>query len=187
MKKLQFALLLTAAVLTVAVSGCVLTPHENHTTRNYDLAMLMADKKQDLFRVSVFENNTPSRNRMLYRQKNNQIVQDEYNRWVQTPERLLQRYFELAFPVSESADVDALGTLRCTITAFEFDWERSEAVLALNYFLRSGSGKQSSGSLIFREKAAEHTPSGFAGAMSRAANAAVGKIAQAARKLAQNN
>ena len=186
MKKLLITTVLTALIAIFFNSGCVLTPRESHPTGTYDLVM-KPGQAQNMFKISVFVNNTPSHTKMLYRKSGGRIEQDEYNRWVQSPEQMLQRYFLLAFPLDGNADIDKLGDLRCNVTAFEFDWEKSEAVLALNYTLRDYEGNMRTGSLCITEKAATHTPGGFAEAMSRAVANAAGKISAVAKSMAAAN
>ena len=180
MKKLLFILPL---LLFAGLTGCVLTPHTPPETQTYDLDIPDRGQPQSKFHVSLFTNDTPSRSRMVYRKKNNQILMDEYNCWVQSPDRMLQRYLSLAFPLDGNPHLDKLAELRGVITAFELDMDTCEAVLAISYSLRLGDDRDF-GTIYLREKLDTPSAASFAQAMSRAAAQACQSIGQTAAKFA---
>ena len=169
-----------AAVVLLTFSGCFFNS-EPPQIAFYDLQLPAENQEQCKFRVVLISNSTPSRTCMLYRQKNNQILQDEYNCWVQLPERMLMRYISMAYPWSKNSSKD-LVEVHATITAFEFNAVNNEAVLALNYRMNKELAKQS-GSVIVREKVNASTPEEFAAAMSRAAGKACKELAAAAANI----
>lgn len=169
-----------AAAVLLSLSGCLFYS-EPPQVAFYDLQLPAKAKEQCKFRVVLMSNSTPSRSCMLYRQKNNQILQDEYNCWVQLPERMLMRYISMAYPWGKNNSKD-LVEVHATITAFEFNAMDNEAVLALNYQMKKELEKQS-GSVIVREKVNASTPEEFAAAMSRAAGKACKELAAAAANI----
>ena len=183
MKTLPFSAL--SAIFCTGIillqGGCVLTTNPHYESKAFDLAMPSETVQQSFFRLSAFQNETPSRNRMLYRNSDNRIIQDEYNTWVQPPELMLNRFMQIAYPVAPEAENHSLPDLRIRITAFEFNLATSEAILVVNYTLRNHQDR-SQGCLAAREKFTDFTPEAMSQAMSKAAS----KIGQDLLKAAEN-
>lgn len=178
MKKVCFLLCLA---VTAMLAGCVFTAHKQHQTHTYDLNLPIKPQTQNVFVVTAFANDTPSRSRMLYRQTDNSIVQDPYNSWIQSPERLLQRHYMLAFPLQGNVKTSELAELRCSVTAFEFDLQKSEAHLVFNYTLRKDE-QRFAGTICAMEKISNPSSQACAEAMSKAAAQAAGKLWQEVKK-----
>lgn len=177
MKKTVF-LLCTATFLILG--GCVFTARQQHETQTYDLQLPLTPRNQKIFTITAFVNDTPSRSRMLYRQNNN-IVQDPYNCWIQSPERLLQRHYALAFPLQGNVKAADTAELRCTITAFEFDLQKSEARLTFSYALHF-KGQRYIGTISAVEKLAGFSAAECASGMSKAAANAAEQLWQSLEK-----
>lgn len=165
-------------LLLMLLPGCLLAPREQPESCFYDLAMPEKPQPQNRFRWIVFANDTPSRTRMLQRQAGNRIVQDDYNCWVQTPEKMIQRYMTLAYPADSKTPSANLADLRVTVTAFEFDTVKSEAVLSLNYTLKKGSLRYA-GAITVRKKFQTAQAPAMAAAMDQAVAEATTKLYQA--------
>ncbi len=174
-----------AAVLPamLLLTGCVFTTEPHREPMYYDLAAPTPEKPQNILAVGSFDNDTPARQRMLYREAGSRIVPDEYNQWVQSPEMLLQRYFRNAFPIAPGTDDSKLMELRGSINAFEIDLADPAAVLKINYQLSAGEQCRS-GSIGIRERCDAKTPQAFANAMSRAAERAARELDKAVRSFA---
>ena len=169
-----------AALVLLTLSGCFFNS-ERPQIAFYDLQLPAKVQEQCKFRVMLVSNSTPSRTFMLYRQKNNQILQDELNCWVQLPERMLMRYIAMAYPWGKNSCRNAVEA-QLTITAFEFNAADNEAVLAFNYQLNKDLTNRT-GSVMVREKVKAATPEEFAAAMSRAAEKACKELATATAEL----
>ncbi len=184
MKKFSFCLLLSAFFCAVLTSGCALTAREKYETASYDLQQARAVPRQNILTVGKVINSTPGSNNMLYRMAKNKIVQDPFQRWIQTPDKLLNRYYDNQFPLTEGTQASKLVTVYLEVTAFEFDIPSSEAVLTLSYIVFSGNNRQV-GTISEREKFAEKKAADFVSAMSRAADRAGQKLYQAAKKIVE--
>lgn len=158
--------------------GCIFTAREQLESRVYDLALGESGQSQKLFHVARFVNNSPCRGRMLYRKNGSRILHDEYNRWVQSPENMLQRYLTMQFPLAELKPGEKTAELRCDVEAFEFDLTAHEAVLSFTYRL-TNIQVHTQGSVVVREKISGNDPDALAAAMSRAAARAAAKLWQA--------
>ena len=179
----NFTKVLPLILLILCSAGCVLTPRRHHQTIFYDLQSPQALKCRQQLMVATVDNNSPAQSRMLFRLDGNRMVQDSNNCWVQTPERMMQRYLEQSFALPGNTDFSRLATLRCTITAFEFDMVRSEAILSIKYTMRCDHHRSAS-SVTIKEKFSSHTPDALALAMSRAAAKAAEEISHTADKFA---
>lgn len=168
------------ALVLFTLSGCFFNS-EHPPIAFYDLQLPAKVQEQCKFRVVLVSNSTPSRTFMLYRQKNNQILQDEFNCWVQLPERMLMRYIAMAYPWGKNSTIDTVE-VQVTLTAFEFNAADNAAVLAFNYRMNKALTNRT-GSVIVREKVKANTPEEFAAAMSRAAEKACKELAAATAEL----
>ena len=179
MKK-TLLLSLTALLLTV-VAGCVLTPRRTQQTAFYDLPLPQTVQPVNFLKIASVSNDTPSQNRMLFRLKDNRIVQDNLNCWIQPPEQVLRRYLTQKFHVKNTPP-DRLVDLRCSINAFEFDMPGSEAVLSLKCVFKSGTIRKIA-LLTVREKFNSHQPDELVKAMARATEKIADKIAETALQI----
>ena len=178
MKKIiQYPGRFCTVLLLCLLTGCVLTPRSDRSSAVYDLQLTIPQQPQDHFVTAAFRNSSPAKTRMLYRKSSNEMIQDEYNCWIQPPERMLQRLFNQAFPLKSKLAYSQLGELRIDITEFEFDLKKSEALLSLNYVCKHDE-QRFAGTVTVREKAPELSAAGFAAAMNKAAGKAMEKIRQ---------
>ncbi len=187
MKKTGFAhLTVLAFFLSLLLTGCVFTPRMGHAIREYDLKTANTVYEQDFFQIQIFHNNTPSRTRMLFRNANNHIIQDDCNVGVQLPEQMLQRYFSLMFPAATPSQKSAPANLRCALNIFEFDLASSEAILEFSYVLHDAQGKHP-GRVLIREKFTSTQPDDLVRAMNQAAERAGAELWQQISKFKPSN
>ena len=184
MKIFSFCLLLSTFFCAVLTGGCALTAREKYETVTYDLQQLSIAPQQSILTVGKVINSSPGGNSMLYRMAENKIVQDPFQRWIQTPDKLLKRYYDNQFPLAAGTHASKLVNIYLELTAFEFDIPASEAVLTLSYIAFSGNNRQV-GTISVREKFAEKKAADFVSAMSRAAERAGQKLYQAAQKVVE--
>ena len=172
--------LLSAALLSLAITGCVLTPRSQQQTAYYDLAIPQPDTTVNFLKIAAVNNDTPAQSRMFFRAKNNRIEQDSLNCWIQPPERILQRYLTQKFQQTVQTDSANTVAVRCSINAFEFDITRSEAFLSLKCtFIKNSLRKDEL--LTVREKLTGRKPAELAAAMNKAVENLAGKLATAAK------
>ena len=174
-----------AAMLTIFAAGCVLTARDQVHTTYYDLAVPVRQSTLPLQIISV-GNDTAAQSRMFFRLKGDRVVQDSLNCWVQSPERMLQRYLVHYFSPVKTAESANLVSMRCTINAFEFDMTKSEAVLGIKYLLKCNNQRQS-GYLTFREKFTNPTPDELAAALSKAVNQAADRMNKLASEFSKKS
>ena len=178
----NYLLTLLSAVLLSIGSGCVLTPRTVKQTAYYDLPLPQAVKQVNFLQITAINNDTPAQSRMLFRLKDNRIVQDNLNCWIQPPERILQRYLTQAFRLKNNTA--KIIELRCTINAFEFDAATSEAVLSFNCIFKYNAQRKA---VIFtiREKFNSPQPDELVKAMTRATEKLTEQIAQQALEISK--
>ena len=158
--------------------GCFSSPARS--IAYYDLRMPEKVQKQSDFQLLLCGNDSPGRTRMLYRKADNRMVQDDYHCWIQTPEQMLMRYVNMAYPEQHTQDAATRPALRLTVNAFEFDLQSNEAVLSLAYEFKQGNQRKN-GTVTLREKASDSSAAAFSAAMSKAVEKAVTQIAAAAK------
>ena len=178
----NFTRLFPVLLLAACCAGCVLTPRQHVQKVYYDLQTPTAIKNNALIMVTTVANDSPAQSRMMYRFSGNRMVHDNTNCWVQLPERILQRYLEQTFVLPGNTDFNKTATLRCTISAFEFDMLKSEAILSLKYDMRFNNRREVA-NLTVREKLSGNAAGELAAAMSRAVRKAAEQISSAAEKI----
>ena len=179
----NFVRVLSVVLLAFCCAGCIFIPRNHVQTTYYDLQSPQKLKNSQRLMVAAVDNDTPAQSRMLFRFAGNRMVQDGSNCWVQVPERMMQRYLEQTFALPGNTDLSRIAMLRCTITAFEFDMVKSEAVLAMKYSMHCNHHRAAS-SVTVKEKLTGRTPDELALAMSRAAAKAAEEISRTAEKFA---
>jgi len=131
MKKLLFSLF--AAGMLLSLSGC-LFGGATRAPRVFDLAS-KAKRQPPLpydIHFLTFRNLSGSDRRFLLRQPDNQMVADEFSRWLLDPELMLERF--LRDEIRGKGNVSV--RIRGVITRFEVDVKRRTAVLSMDFSLR---------------------------------------------------
>ena len=157
--------------------GCFnvnLPKQEIRETRTFDLSR--TSSPQFPFRVEIlpFRSDSPAKFKML-RRNGSRLIIDEYNKWVQTPSRMLTRCFQAAFQ-SATQETPAFK-LSANILAFEYEEHSSCAVLSTAYTLSLLDGQKPlfSRVLTTRVRASDPSADAFAAAMRQAV---AGQIAE---------
>ena len=130
-----------AALLLAAGSGCVLWQNEVIETAEFDPVWGERGEKAPVPLVyGVFGNFSGSGRRFLIREEGGRVSAEEYVRWIDSPERLLERAFYRWLPMvaaPESDDAPTTWCVSCVLTRFDF--EGGTAVLAADFDIRRGS------------------------------------------------
>lgn len=171
MKKISKVL--TAAVTLLTLSGCTMV-NDYHAVKYYDLQSPESYKLRDMeVQIEGFRNNTPNKQRMLFRTTSGEIVLDDYNKYVQTPDAMLLRYLITAFSNNQnSSKEDLYFNIYGRIFVFEFDVNTLEAICGVEYTIAvkedsTHTEEISTRSAVYRAKAISAEPAVVARAMSR--------------------
>ncbi len=167
MKQVFFCL----GILLLLSGGCMFAPHRE--TMYYDLALAeVPEKLNDAPSINVleFDNNSGGSQKMLARLDQYRILEDPFNKWVQSPGELLSRHLGRQF----NTFGDQPGYLVTgVVEVFEVNLDRQEFVLGGKYqIIRNTSpGGHFLRSFMISEKYEEAVPAAFAAAASRCAAA----------------
>ena len=182
MKKVVMTML-TAALF--AAAGCALMGPEYVEPAEYDLAQPPSEEIAPLpvpVRFGVFRNVSGADRRFLVREENDRMLTDEYNRWLVSPELLIERRLRAAMPDPEEVRGNSeVVRLSGTVYRFEFDRRRKRAVVGVNYSARLSDGGRLERDAYYEVPMRDDSPATAVQAMS----AAVEKSAAAARMLVQ--
>jgi hypothetical protein len=143
MHKIILALI---AVAAAGLTGCsLLDEHPYKEVNYYDLG---TPKNQSLPKVTVkfttFRAIEAAKYKMIYHEANSRVLIDDYNKWIQTPCFMLNRYLQFAFcqPQGMSAATDQVYEVSGTLFTFKIDLEKKQVVLGVSYVIRQ-TGKAS--------------------------------------------
>ena len=119
--------------------GCLFQSAPYQDVRSFDLGRAVKVDTPMVVRVGSFDVARLYGTRFIYRMGEHEVVADEYNRWIQLPQVLVEQYLRLAFGgegVSRSSDstVEIAGD----ILVFEFDLVESQAHLLVDLELSRG-------------------------------------------------
>ena len=174
MKPLFFSVC-TAAVL---FSGCIsvnLPKQEIRETKTYDISRTATDSFP--FRVEILpvRSDSPAKFKML-RRSGTLLTADEYNKWAQTPSRIMTQNFRSAF--RSATKQDPAFKLSGNILSFELDEPSRSAVLSTAYTVSALDGKEPlfSCTLTSRIPVEELSADAFARAMEQAVSTQVADI-----------
>lgn len=137
MKRIVTTMLATALL---AAAGCALMGPEYVEPAEYDLAQPPSAESASLsapVRFGVFRNVSGADRRFLIRAEDDRMLTDEYNRWLVSPELLIERRLRAAMPdpeeIRRSGETVRLGG---TVYRFELDRKRKLAVVGVDYSAR---------------------------------------------------
>ena len=103
-------------------TGCV----SYRPVTTYDLLPVPVSNDYPAHWQLVVSNLTAVTGKMQFRKEQQQLLIDDYNRWVQAPDQMLRRYLQLKL-----ASVPGSGKIRIAILAWDCDLSTREARLAL--------------------------------------------------------
>lgn len=164
--------MLVLAVLSSVVfcGGCwMLQSPASSPVETYDLQQALPGGNPAC-RFARIRNLSPAGRKMLFRHESNRMTEGSAC-WIQSPEAMLQRYLECAFP--ESADAPLI---RMTILRFELDRTAKTAVMTLELACRKGTAPESMRRLTITAPLAADTGSAAAEAMSLCAEKLIKSI-----------
>lgn len=127
MKKLFTAGL---AALMLLGTGCILTRNDYVENSEFDLEL--PKYQGGNLRIGVFKNLSGSDRRLLVRRGDGQVEPLEYQRWLLSPELLLQRCIYAAFDIVPD-NAASVPRLNAVIYRFEFDERDGKAHLAVDF------------------------------------------------------
>ena len=180
MKRIVTTMLATALL---AAAGCALMGPEYVEPAEYDLAQPPAAESASLsapVRFCVFRNVSGADRRFLIRAEDDRMLTDEYNRWLVSPELLIERRLRAAMPdpeeIRRSGETVRLGG---TVYRFELDWKRKLAVVGVDYSARLSDGASLERNTLCEAPIRDDSPAAAVRAMSEA----VERSAAAAKQL----
>lgn len=162
-----FLLIISAGIL----SSCMFSPTPFRSVQYHDLGTPEILNEQGPYvSFSHFQINGPYKNKMVFREKNNQLVIEEYNKWAQTPESMLERYLALAFRAKPKSGNDKTYTVSAEIMVFEAEINTKQVVLIVEYsIIEPFQGRKKLFSRTFTQPMQEMTTEAFAAAMAEIA------------------
>lgn len=169
--KFKYASVGLAAAALIA-GGCL---GGYRAVKYYDMQQPPQFEKTALpVKTGAFVNATPVRQRMMFRTAQDELLQDEYNRFAQSPELMLARYLAVAFGEHPNGGdgASAQFTIYGTLFLFDFNAETLEAQVGVDYTIElrnpdETGEKAATGNVIFRSQALSAEPDVVARAFSR--------------------
>ena len=124
------------------VGGCVLWQNTVRETSEYDpVSGERGAEAPAALHYGIFRNVSGSGRRFMIRFDDGRIGHDEYIRWLNSPEFLMERAFCRWMPAgAEPGDPEEGWRLGCNLTRFDF--ERGAAVVAADFELRRKNGNR---------------------------------------------
>lgn len=162
---------ISKAVLSIfsvcLIASCVFSPTSFKSVQYHDLGMPRIINEQGPYvKFDRFLMNGPYKNKMVFRGQNNQLVIDEYNKWAQTPESMLERYMDMAFRGKADSESIKAYSVKVTVMAFEAEINSKKAVLIVEYsIVEPLQGKNKSFSKTYNYPMKEMRPEDFSQAM----------------------
>ena len=127
-------------ILLLCSGGCALMRSSYQETREYDLSGVEVKAATALppVKLGVFRNLSGAGLQFLVRSEGNVVQTDVYNRWLMSPERLVEREFYRVLVADNPAENNQRDYLLLsgTILKFEFDRAADKAVLELDLTAR---------------------------------------------------
>ena len=165
------------------LTGCALMSTTYVDPVEYDLSTREDPLPEVRFEVGTFRNLSGSDRRFLYREKSCRMIADDYNRWLLSPDLMLERQmYRILSPDGERAS-GRNGTfvrISGTIYRFDFDLSPRQAVLSVDYTVRIFTDRKLVGSenlaVTTREAIHDDTPDAAAEAMSRCVQHSINRV-----------
>ena len=180
-----FCLLSAPVGIIVLLGGCLFGFSEKPyvAVKYYDLAnppRIQLTRNQ--VKVLAFDSTEPAKYKMIYQGKNNEMILDDYNKWIQPPSLLLTRYLQSAFTQSGNPPRDSVLLVSGNVFMFKIDLQANTVSLGVNYVIKGTPDNIlkpiSRSSVIFTSKFEKQGPVYFVKAMSECA----GQLASALEK-----
>lgn len=180
-----FCLAAVPAGIISLLGGCLFGFSEKPyvAVKYYDLATPpQITLTQNQVRILPFDSTEPAKYKMIYRDQNNEIIMDDYNKWIQPPCLMITRYLQSAFKQSGNPPEDSVLLISGNVFMFRIDLQTNTASLGVNYVIKGTPDNIikpiSRNSTIFSSKFEKQGPTYFVQAMSECA----GQLAAAIEK-----
>ena len=135
--KLHLTAMMIGAALLLTGGGCIFWQNSVRETAEFDPVSGDRGKEAPVpVFYGVFRNVSGSGRRFMIRRENGQVGNDEYIRWLDSPELLMERAFFRWMP-SPAAKSEEASTWRVSCTLTRFDFEHGAAVAAADFELRN--------------------------------------------------
>ncbi|MDD3886514.1 MAG: hypothetical protein PHI35_06565 [Victivallaceae bacterium] len=191
-----------AVAVIAAAGGCAFFSSGYRETREYDISVSADQAKPDKLavpvRFGVFYNLSGAGLGFLMRSAGDRVTTDPYNRWLVSPEQMIEREFRKSIEgTSPDGRVRSYVKLSCSLLAFEFDAHGRMARLSMDFtasffddsvLIRTVSARRDFEAPV-SEANDEKLPEALVAAMSRctgeAAQFAAGLISKSLEKTAE--
>ncbi len=174
MKILRLLAVSATGLTLTLLAGCGILSPKYIEPQEHDLTVPATPVEQINLEFGAFRNLSGSDRRFLYRGLQGRMFADDYNRWLLSPDQMLERQLHKALQPHEArgGDEEKLYRIGGTIYRFEFDRKMRAACVTIDYVIRVFENRRSVGSYnlsITTERAiAGDTPAAAAAAMSGA-------------------
>ncbi len=179
MKLKTILLIAVLAVGSLAAGGCkgwLLGDDNYHPIKYYSLTAPEPLPYQDVdINVHIMRMLTGSTTKMRYRKSDNRILVDDYNKWCNSPETMLQQYLQLAFSNDGSKPIESKRNsyvFAGTITLFEIMIQEQKVIIGVDYKIVAEEEDTvfCESSRILSASYTEQNPEAFAAAISQVCN-----------------
>lgn len=165
------------------LAGCALMSTSYVDPAEYDLSVKTNPLREVRFEIGTFRNLSGSDRRFLYREKSGQVISDDYNRWLLSPDLLLERQLQQSLSPDGARASGRSGTfarIGGTIYRFDFDRDARKAVLSVDYTVRIFSDRKpissESVTITTEEAIRGNTPAAAAAAMSGCVEQSIARV-----------
>ncbi|MBS1368530.1 MAG: hypothetical protein HPZ91_01125 [Lentisphaeria bacterium] len=165
------------------LAGCALISTSYVEPAEHDMTVSENPLSEVRFEIGTFRNLSGSDRRFLYREKNGRMISDDYNRWLLSPDLMVERQLHKALSPEETRSSGRNGTfarISGTIYRFDFDRERRKAILSVDYTVRVFTDRKPVRSESMNVKTEEtirgNTPDAAAAAMSECMEKSIAEV-----------
>ncbi len=141
----------------------LLPPEDAQKTKFYDLSLPKPLEAGD-FQVVVRAFTGLARHKMVFRDVENTVLYDEFNRWVSPPEQLLMRNVSVSFSNAPQKGNIPAYILSANVLDCSFDIANKQVILLIRYVISNygDSADMISGVKIYKQDVSEVSPDVFA-------------------------
>ncbi len=137
-------IILSVAVITsVALSGCSFLNEQPY--RQVDYFDLGSPAQYSINGVTVkfmkFRGLEAAKYKMVYHEDDTRVLIDDYNKWIQPPGFMLNRFLQNSFSTNQNAASNDTRSYDVSGTLFEFkiDLKKQLVILGVTYIIRDGN------------------------------------------------
>jgi uncharacterized lipoprotein YmbA len=179
-----FCLLSVSAGIICLFGGCLSGFSKPYVAvKYYDLATPpQITLTQTQVKILPLESTEPAKYKMIYQGKDNEVILDDYNKWIQPPSLLITRYLQSAFKQSGTSSENPVLFISGNVFMFKIDLQTNTASLGVNYVIKGEPDDVikpiSRNSTVFYCKFKKQGPNYFVRAMSECAGQLLAVIAK---------